>query len=75
MKNWCAAAEEDIRRTGVQQQRRIYVKNWCAAAEEDIWEDINRRKAFSFGHCPNERGGGLPMPGFFGPLFLPSNSP
>ena len=24
---------------------------------------------FSFGHCPNE-GGGLPMPGFFGPPFF-----
>ena len=23
----------------------------------------------------NEGGGDLPMPGFFGPLFLPSNSP
>ena len=47
LKNWCAAAEEDIRRTGVQQQGRTleelvcssrggYLKNWCVAAEEDI---------------------------------------
>ena len=26
-------------------------------------------KTFSFGHCPNDGGGGLPMPEFFGPLF------
>ena len=39
-------------------------------------EDINSKKTFSFGHCPNDGGGGgLPMRGFFGPLFLPSNSP
>ena len=25
------------------------------------------KKRFSFGHCPN-KGGGLPMPEFFGPL-------
>ena len=46
-KSWCAAAEEDIRRAGVRQQRRIlkelvcssrggYYKSWCAAAQEDI---------------------------------------
>ena len=29
-------------------------------------EDINRKKTFSFGHCPNEGGGGLPE--FFGPF-------
>ena len=28
-----------------------------------------KKKTFSFGHCPNEGGGGLPMPEFFGPLF------
>ena len=27
------------------------------------------KKTFSFGHCANEGGGGLPMPEFFGPLF------
>ena len=27
------------------------------------------KKTFSFGRCPNEGGGGLPMPEFFGPLF------
>ena len=27
------------------------------------------KKTFSFGHCPNDGGGGLPMPEFFGPLF------
>ena len=32
-------------------------------------EDIRRKKTFSFGHCPNDGGGGLPMPEFFGPLF------
>ena len=26
------------------------------------------KKTFSFGHCPNYGGGGLPMPEFFGPL-------
>ena len=31
-------------------------------------EDLNREKTFSFGHCPNDGGGGLPMPEFFGPL-------
>ena len=28
----------------------------------------HRKKTFSFGHWPN-KGGGLPMPGFFGPIF------
>ena len=28
--------------------------------EECLREDINRKKTFSFGHCPNY-GGGLPM--------------
>ena len=32
-------------------------------------EGLNGNKTFSFGHCPNEGGGGLPMPEFFGPLF------
>ena len=32
-------------------------------------EDINGKKTFSFGHCPNDGGGGLPIPKFFGPLF------
>ena len=27
-----------------------------------------RKKTFTFGHCPNKGGGGLPMPEFFGPL-------
>ena len=27
------------------------------------------KKTFSFGHCPNKGGGGLPMPELFGPLF------
>ena len=27
------------------------------------------KKTFSFGHCPNDGWGGLPMPDFFGPLF------
>ena len=27
------------------------------------------KKTFSFGHCPNDGGGGLPLPEFFGPLF------
>ena len=43
---------------------------------QHVREDIGRKKTFSFGHCSNEWGGrGLPMPGIFGPLFLPSNSP
>ena len=29
-----------------------------------VREDINEKKTFSFGHCPNEGGGGLPMPEF-----------
>ena len=33
-----------------------------------VREDINRKKMFSFGHCPNEGAGGLPMPEFFGPF-------
>ena len=37
-------------------------------------EDINRKKRFLSG-IARMRGGGLPMPGFFGPFFLPSNSP
>ena len=32
-------------------------------------EGVNAKKTFSFGHCPNDGGGGLPMPEFFGPLF------
>ena len=35
-----------------------------------VREDINEKKTFSFGHCPDEGGGGSPMPGFFGPLFF-----
>ena len=37
-------------------------------------EDVNRKKRFLSG-IARMRGGGLPMPEFFGPLFLPSNSP
>ena len=39
---------------------------------EELREDLNREKTFSFGHCPNDGGGegGLPMPEFFGPLFI-----
>ena len=36
---------------------------------QNVREDINGKKTFSFGHCPNDGGGGLPMPKFFGPLF------
>ena len=36
---------------------------------DTIREDLNWKKTFSFGHCPNNGGGGLPMPEFFGPLF------
>ena len=32
-------------------------------------EGVNGKKTFSFGHCPNDGGGGLPRPEFFGPLF------
>ena len=32
-------------------------------------EGLNEKKTFSFGHCPNDGGGGLPMPEFFGFLF------
>ena len=32
-----------------------------------VREDINENKKFSFGHCPNEGGGDLPMAEFFGP--------
>ena len=39
-----------------------------------VREDINSKRTFSFGHFSNYRGG-LPMPGFFGPFLLPSNSP
>ena len=35
----------------------------------DVREDICSKKTFSFGHCPNVGGGGLPMPEFFGPFF------
>ena len=31
-------------------------------------EGVNGKKMFSFGHCPKDGGGGLPMPEFFGPL-------
>ena len=33
-----------------------------------IREDIMGKKTISSGHCPNEGGGGLPMPEFFGPF-------
>ena len=39
-----------------------------------LGEDINRKKRFLSG-IARIRGGGLPMPGFFGPFFLPSISP
>ena len=35
---------------------------------EQVREDIIGKSTFSFGHCP-KRGGGLPMPEFFGPFF------
>ena len=35
----------------------------------NVREGVNGKKTFSFGHCPNDGGGGLPMPEFFGPLF------
>ena len=46
-----------------------YDRRWWLAydALEELREDINEKKTFSFGHCPNE-GGGLPMPKFFGPF-------
>ena len=31
-------------------------------------EGLNGKKTFSFRHCPNKEGGGLPKPEFFGPL-------
>ena len=34
-----------------------------------VREDIKSKKTFSFGHCPNDGRGSLPMPEFFGPLF------
>ena len=34
-----------------------------------VREGVNGKKAFSFGHCPNDGGGGLPMPEFLA-LFL-----
>ena len=37
-------------------------------SEVYIRESLNGKKTFSFGDCPNEGGGGLPMPEFFGPL-------
>ena len=39
------------------------------AESKKLREEVNRKKTFSFGHCPNDGGGGLPMPEFFGPLF------
>ena len=47
-------------------------KNLAAQRAEGnklLREDLNLKKTFSFGHCPNDGGGGLPMPKFFGPLF------
>ena len=54
---------------------------WCiplarhpkVAWSQTIWdlrEGVNAKKTFSFGHCPNDGGGGLPMPEFFGPLSI-----
>ena len=43
----------------------IVVKIIITIREGFNWE----KKTFSFGHCPNYGGGGLPMPEFFGPLF------
>ena len=40
----------------------------AVSGSSPLREDINWKKTFSFGHCPND-GGGLPMPEFFGPLF------
>ena len=42
---------------------------WLFRSPFWLREDLNWKKTFSFGHCPNNGGGGLPMPEFFGPLF------
>ena len=36
--------------------------------QDHLREGVNGKKTFSFGHCPNYGGGGLPMPEFFGPF-------
>ena len=46
----------------------------AAAMKAAVREDINRKKRFLSGSA-RIRGGGLPMPRFFGPFFLPSISP
>ena len=40
-----------------------------------IREDINGKKKRFLSGIARMMGGGLPMPEFFGPFFLPSNSP
>ena len=44
--------------------------SWCPQICR-VREGVNGKKTFSFGHCPNDGGGGggVPMPEFFGPLF------
>ena len=42
---------------------------YCQKSGNLLREGVNGKKTSSFGHCPNDGGGGLSMPEFFGPLF------
>ena len=47
-------------------------RDFCSHKEFEkktqLRDGVNEKKKFSFGHCPNDGGEGLPMPEFLGPL-------
>ena len=49
--------------------RLFILKNFILSILTFLGKRSIEKKTFSFGHCPNDGGGGLPMPEFFGPLF------
>ena len=53
---------------GRDNMRHVSFPAFNALLSSQIREDLIRKSTFSFGHCP-KRGGGLPMPEFFGPFF------
>ena len=53
---------------------RIFIFNMSCRSRSELLKSklgkrsIEKKKTFSFGHCPNKGGGGLTMPEFFGPF-------
>ena len=75
MRQYIAAVSKKkaIQTTFFSQGSQIFkIREKCDEANmtgTELREGLNEKKTFSFGHCPNKGGRGLPMPEFFGPLF------